>query len=93
MQASGAVGGVASSIINSELTMVGDEQAIASSPGIAMAQADTQVRGPFPSGFEDFAIYEILGTPFVLPSRYVPIRGIGVGAYGVVWYGLIQPLL
>ena len=47
---------------------------------------DVQVHGPFASGFAGVNLYEIHGTQFFLPERYQPIRGIGIGAYGVVWY-------
>lgn len=30
--------------------------------------------------------FKIMGTVFNLGRKYVPIKGLGRGAYGVVWY-------
>lgn len=34
---------------------------------------------------QDQNIYKICGIPFVLDSKYTPVKALGVGAYGVVW--------
>lgn len=32
----------------------------------------------------------VAGTKFVVDTHYTPLKQVGTGAYGVVWYGFVN---
>lgn len=57
-----------------------------------MATGDGQMKGTLTHGGR-YVLYNVYGNLFEVPAKYVPpLRPIGRGAYGIVWWVLIPPL-